>query len=401
MQRPDERRASALINAAALRHNLAVARRQAPGCKVMAVVKSDAYGHGMALVTAALAGRVDAFAVATVQEGIDCRAAHPQTAVTVLSELQRPAALEVFRRHGLDPVLHTPTHVDWFVRNLHDGSAESAARRLPPPAPWVKIDTGMNRLGLAPAQVGEAIAKLRRAGVKNLRLMSHLANADDRQDDYSITQLTRFRQCTAPYVAQPESSRPAVNQPEVNQPRATQLAAHPLLERSLANSAGVMQWPQTHFQWVRPGMMLYGGSPLLGRCGAELGLRAVMHLQARLLAIKRIEAGQSVGYGGAFVSRARMPMGIVGFGYADGYPRLVEQAAVLIGGVRAPIIGRVSMDMLSVDLSACPQAVVGDQVTLWGERLGVDEVAAWSGLSPYELLCGVGGRIARVGVDEP
>ena len=352
-------RTRALIDTAALRDNLALARRLAPGCGVMAVIKANGYGHRMELITREIAAQVDAFAVATLQEGIDCRIANPSVAVTVLSGLQQPSSLALCERYRLDPVAHTFEHVEWLEQY---GGA--------PLRPWLKIDTGMNRLGIEPQQAGEAIARLRRnRQVQSIRLMSHLANADDTEDDYSSVQLKRFRRCTDQYQ----------------------------LERSLANSAAVMKWPQTHFQWVRPGIMLYGGSPLSGCHGPELGLKPVMQLEARLLSIKTVAAGQPVGYGGTFVTSAPTRVGVVGFGYGDGYPRVVSRsAAVLIGGVRAPVIGRVAMDMTTVDLSRCAEAAIGQKVVIWGSGLSVDEVANWAGTISYQLLCRVSERVPRV-----
>ncbi len=353
-------RARALIDAAALRHNLALARRLAPSSKIMAVVKSDAYGHGMAVVTRLIAERVDAFAVATLTEGIECRRTNPSVPITVLSGLRRSADLHRCRQHQLQPVVHTFEQVEWVEQ--YDGA---------PLSPWLKIDTGMNRLGVAPDEVADAIARLRRnRRVEGIRLMSHLANADDLDDDYTATQSRRFRECTDQYE----------------------------MERSLANSAALMKWPQTHFQWVRPGIMLYGGSPLRGCRGGELGLRPVMQLESRLLSVKTIAAGQPVGYGGTFVTPAPMRIGVVGFGYGDGYPRAISPAAhVLIGDTRVPIIGRVSMGLLTLDLSGCEDAAVaaGSKVVLWGRGLGVDEVAEWAGSIGYELLSRVGANILR------
>jgi len=361
-------RARARIDGRALRHNLAVARRLAPASRVMAVVKSNAYGHGMAEVCRALGGQAEAFAVATLQEGIDCRAAAPSVPVTLLSGLQRPADLQDCRRHRLDPVLHHEEHLRWVEQ--HRGALGSLSA-------WLKIDTGMNRLGIAPARVADAVDRLRRSGVGDIRLMSHLANADDVSDRLTATQLRRFKRATAAFKS----------------------------ARSLANSAAVMKWPRTHFDWVRPGIMLYGGAPLLGVRGPELDLSPVMQLEAKLISVKTVRKGEAIGYGGAFTAPGPMRIGVVGFGYGDGYPRIVDRAsaapppAVLIGGARAPLVGRVSMDMLSVDLSACEDAAIGRKVTLWGDGLSVDEVADWAGTISYELLCKISERVAREPVD--
>ena len=365
-------RARALIDAGALRHNLAVVRalisKRAPDCRVMAVIKSNAYGHGMATVSRAIAERVDAFAVATLREGIDCRAANPSLPVTVLSGLDAPSSLDLCSRYRLEPVVHTPAHLQWVE-----------AYRGAPLTLWLKIDTGMNRLGIAPGEVADAVARLGCSKqVEGIRLMSHLANADDPEDNYTDTQLRRFKQCTDEYK----------------------------LVRSLANSAAVMKWPQTHFHWVRPGIMLYGGSPLTDCRGPQLDLRPAMQLEARLLSVKEVEAGQPLGYGGSYVTPAAARIGVVGFGYGDGYPRVLSPAAeVLIcgdddDGTRAPVLGRVAMDMLTVDLSRCRDAAIGRKVVLWGAGLSVDEVAHWAGTISYELLCKVGERVSRVTVEE-
>lgn len=355
-------RARALIDLAALRHNLAMVREFAPGCRVMAVVKSDAYGHGMAAITGAMVERVDAFAVATLQEGIECRNANPKLPITVLSGLQHPTSLELYQQHRLDAVIHTVDQVEWFEQ--YDGTPLSV---------WIKIDTGMHRLGIEPEAVADALARLQRnPNIHAIRLMSHLANADDCDDDYSTKQLNRFKQCTDEHVHAHE------------------------LERSLANSAGIMKWRDTHLDWVRPGIMLYGGSPLLGALGVDLKLKPVMQLEARLLAIKSVAADQAIGYGGTFVTASPMRVGIAGFGYGDGYPRVMSaEAEVLVGDTRARVLGRVAMDVLTLDLTECEDARVGQKVVLWGNRLSVDEVANWAGTISYELLCRISRRVPR------
>ena len=364
-------RARALIDAGALRHNLELVRKLAPNSRVMAVVKANAYGHGMAAVSRVIADQVDALAVATLDEGIDCRAANPSLPVVVLSGLQHSASLDICRRYQLQPVVHTLPQVAWLEQ--YGGEALNL---------WLKIDTGMNRLGIAPEQVADVVARLRHCrGVSNLRLMSHLANADepdeadspdnsDNPDDHGTQkQLRMFKQYTDPYP----------------------------LERSLANSAGVMNCPQTHLHWVRPGIMLYGGSRLPGRGAAQPPLQPVMQLEARLLSVKEIAGGQPVGYGGTFVTAAPMRIGVVGFGYGDGYPRALSPGAeVLLGDVRVRLIGRVSMDMTTVDLSRCPNAVAGDTVVMWGNGLSVDQVASWGATIADELLCAVGARVERI-----
>ena len=237
-----------------------------------------------------------------MHEGIACRELNPTLPVVILSGVYEPSALDLCAYHRLQPVVSTAAHLQWLEQY-----------RGEPLSLWLKIDTGMNRLGIATHEVADAIARLQRnQRLSSIRLMSHLANADDGEDSCSERQLRLFKECTESYQ----------------------------MERSLANSAGVMQWRQTHFDWVRPGIMLYGGTPLLGSYGEQLGLRPVMNLQSRLLSVKDIERGQAVGYGGTFVAPAAMRIGVVGFGYGDGYPRVVNaQAAALLCGVRVRCSG--------------------------------------------------------------
>ena len=363
-QHGSEWRARALIDRSALRDNLKVARRLAPNSRVMAVVKADAYGHGLAEVTETLAPHVDAFAAATLEEALACRRMHPEIMITVLSGLLAPESLEVCARHNLQPLAHSSAHLQWLAG--YDGAPLSV---------WLKIDTGMTRLGLEPAQVAGALGELgRNSRIRITGLMSHLANADDAEDDFTASQAERYQKCADQHE----------------------------LARSLANSAGVMQWPQTHLDWVRPGILLYGGSPLRGRDAGELGLRAAMQLEARLITVRDIEAGRAIGYGGTYRARAAARIGILAFGYADGYPRTPAEGAVaLIGGARAPIVGRVSMDMLALDVSNCPAeaAGVGGAAVLWGAELPIDEVAEKTGTIAHVLLCGVGARVRRIGVE--
>lgn len=352
----------AKINCTALRDNLARVRELAPHSRVMAVVKSNGYGHGLVTVGKALAKNVDALAVADVDEALQCRALDETVRVVVLSGLTDRAALEVCGEHHLEAVVYDREHFAWLKN--YRGQALNV---------WLKIDTGMTRLGIAPSEVDGAVDALKKnERINTLRLMSHLANADDPQDQTTAQQLSRFTECTAAH------------------------AVHEL-ECSLANSAGIIKWQQTHLQWVRPGIMLYGGSPLTGCTAAQLSLTPVMQLEARLLSIKTVTKGTPVGYGGEFIAPKKMRIGIVNFGYGDGYPRRFNTPPpVLIGGVRATVIGRVAMNLMTVDLSACRSATIGDRVILWGEQLSVDEIAECAGTIGYELLCKVSARVPRV-----
>jgi alanine racemase len=236
---------------------------------------------------------------------------------------------------------------------------------------WLKAATGMNRLGFRPEDLISVWQQLRRYPVvRTVRLMTHMARADEGRggaaDDPTSAQLRVFEMATAGLVG----------------------------ERSLANSAALIDWPDARGEWVRPGIMLYGASPFMPGRGPELNLRPAMTLQSRLIAINARKRGEAVGYGGAWVCPSDMPVGAVAIGYGDGYPRRIRQGApVLLNGKRVPVIGRVSMDLLTVDLSAAGDARVGDEVTLWGEGLPVDEIAQHADTISYELLCNVYGRV--------
>jgi len=347
----------ALIDHAALRHNLGAARRLAPTSRVWAVVKANAYGHGLEQTAATLAD-ADGFAVARVEEGVRLCEAGVSRPILVLEGALCADELAVAARFQLGLALH------------HRGQV-ALLEEAAPPAPlacWIKVDTGMHRLGFAPAVVPGVLEVLghRCGGVRLAGLLTHLANADVPEDTSSV------QQCRALQA----------------------LAAGRGLPLSIANSAGLIALPAARTEWVRPGIMLYGASPFVTGCGADLGLAPAMTLQGPLLAIQHLAAGAAVGYGGTYVCPEAMPVGVVGVGYGDGYPRHAPTGTpVLLRGVRVPLIGRVSMDMISVDLRPQPAATVGDSVTLWGGGLPVEEIAARSGTIPYELLCRISPRV--------
>jgi alanine racemase len=356
--------AHALLDLAALAHNLARLRARAPKSKVMAVVKANAYGHGAIAVARALAlAGADAFAVARVDEGVALRAAGVSQRVAVLQGFGCAGELELHSRHGLEPVVHSEAQVDLL---------ESAMLERPV-AVWLKLDSGMHRLGLS---AEEFDACHRRLGLcRSVRqppfLMTHLANADATADPATGRQLDLFRGNAAALPG----------------------------ERSIANSAGLLAWESALAEWVRPGIALYGVSPFPQRTGPEDGLRPVMTLRSRLIAVKPLKAGDAVGYGGDWVCRHDTRMGVAAIGYGDGYPRHARPGTpVLVRGRRLPLIGRVSMDMITLDLAECPEAAAGDEVTLWGEGLPVEEIARHADTIPYVLLCNVTPRVRRIEV---
>ncbi len=344
------------IDARALRHNLGVVRRHAPGAKIMAVIKANAYGHGVLPVARALSG-ADSFAVARVDEGLELRAAGVEKPLLVLAGAHDAEELRAAAAAGLELAVH---HV--FQLSL------LAEASLPAPvAVWLKLDTGMNRLGVAPADATGLLRELKQLdSVAAIRgCLTHLANADDLGDDFTRVQLRRFREAVA----------------------------HAGLPLSMANSAGILGWPESHGDWVRPGIMLYGASPFAAPVEE---LEPVMSFHARLIAVKNLRAGETVGYGASWTAPEDMPLGVVAAGYADGYPREIPSGTpVRVDGCIVPLVGRVSMDTLMVDLREQPQARPGDPVLLWGRELPVETIAAAAGTIPYTLFCGIGGRVGR------
>ncbi len=350
----------AQIDLDALRHNLAVARRAAPDRKVMVVVKANAYGHGLVPVAAALTD-ADALAVARLDEAVILRDAGVRIPVVVLEGCHSAAELAEAAGRDIAVVVHQDEQL-----------AMLEAAWLPQPlAVWLKLDTGMHRLGFDIADATRAHARLVASGAvrQPVGLMTHLANADDRWDPTTEEQLARFS------------------------PLASRLGG-PV---SVANSAGILGWPASHGDWVRPGLMLYGASPFLNGKGSDDGLRPVMTLSARLLAVKQLKAGDAVGYGGTWRCSHDMRIGVVGIGYGDGYPReIAADTPVRINGHASQVIGRVSMDMITIDLSRVAGGRIGDPVTLWGEGVPVETVARAADTIPYTLFCGIQARVRHV-----
>lgn len=351
------------ISRAALQHNLRRVRECMPGAYVMAMIKADAYGHG-ALVVADALSEADGFGVAFLQEAQALRAAGISHPVTILEGVFTPTEMAEVVRLGLATVVHQESQ-------LHLLKAVPAAT---PVDVWLKIDTGMHRLGFAPEQVLAAWRCLQALpGVRSVGLVTHFAQADEPDAQQTAQQIEVFRSLQ----------------------QALQKEAGLVIPDSLANSAGILAWPTAQGRWVRPGIMLYGSSPFRDRSAAELDLRPVMTLRSRLIAIRELKAGEPVGYGGTWVASRDTRIGVVGIGYGDGYPRHAANGTpVLLNGVRVPLAGRVSMDMITVDLGDTP-AAIGDACVLWGEGLPADEVAAMAGTISYELFCKVTPRVQR------
>lgn len=346
----------ARIDLGALQHNLRITRQAAPNSRVMAVVKANGYGHGLVRVAQALR-EADGFGVACLEEAVGLREAGVRQPITLLEGFFDSDELDAVSHYRLMPVLHTE-------RQVH----QLEAAWLPQPiAVWLKVDTGMHRLGFSPEIFGAMYRRLHDcANVGEIGLFSHLGYADDRRSVQTQLQCAQFQALVEAFPGQ----------------------------RSLANSGGLLGWPETQFDWVRPGLMLYGISPFAGNTGVEQGLQPVMTLASQLIAVNRYERGAAIGYGGAWVCPEDMPVGVVAAGYGDGYPRHAPTGTpVLLNGRRVQIIGRVSMDMLCVDLREQPDAGVGDPVVLWGADLPVEEIARYAGTIAYELVCAVASRV--------
>ncbi|MDO9046396.1 MAG: alanine racemase [Methylobacter sp.] len=357
--------AYAVLNLDAVQHNLSKVRSRAPDAKVMAVIKANGYGHGMLRIAEALQ-QADAFAVARVDEGIRLRKAGFKHRIAVLEGFTCGEELDELLHYQLDAVVHSLTQLEIFeavrLSSRQAGTEHGAC------AVWLKLDSGMNRLGFKAKEFDAAYQRLNQCALvkQPISLMTHFACADDFNDDKTLKQISLFNETVAGYTG----------------------------ERSMANSAGILGWEQSLTDWVRPGVMLYGISPFPDSTGQQLGLRPVMELHSRLIAVKQIEAGDTVGYGGSWTCERPTTMGIVAIGYGDGYPRYAKVGTpVLVNGRRVPLIGRVSMDMITVDLGAGIHAQPGDPVTLWGEGLPVEEIALWADTIPYTLVCGVTQRV--------
>jgi alanine racemase len=347
----------ATVDSSALRHNLGVARRHAPGARVLAVIKANAYGHGRVRAAAALA-QADGFGLVELDWAVALRESGYRQRIVMLEGFFDASELPVLVQHGLATVVHGPDQVAAL-----DGLPAGAKLDV-----LLKANTGMNRLGFSPADYVKALARLRaNPGVGAITLMSHFAEADEARGI------------------------------EWQMERLKQIQGHDSLPLSLANSAAILRYPAAHAGWVRPGIMLYGCSPFPGMTGEESGLKPAMTLESRLIAVQDLKPGDTVGYGGQFRAERAMRIGVVACGYADGYPRHAPNGTpVRVAGKLTATAGRVSMDMLCVDLGPVPEAVPGSPVVLWGEGMPIERVAAAAGTVGYQLMCALAPRVRIV-----
>jgi alanine racemase len=340
-------RVSAHIDLQALRHNVQQVRTLCPRSKIMAAVKADAYGHGMVPVANVLAkSGVEALAVACLEEAVALRRAGIDAPIALLEGVLSAEEAHAARALRLQVVLHAPWQLPLLEANTEY---------------WLKIDSGMHRLGFPLAAIPDLKTwRDQRSGF--LGWITHFARADEAVDA-TTQQIRAFEQALG------EDPHP----------------------RSLANSAGILHWPPARQDWVRPGLMLYGASPTWPQ---QHGLQPVMTLQSRLIALSEVPAGEAVGYGARFICPETMPVGVVAIGYADGYPRRMPNGTpVWIEGQRASVIGRVSMDMITVDLRGVARANIGDGVELWGKQQPIEAIAEAADTLAYELMCGLTRRV--------
>ena len=350
--------AVAEIDLDALRHNYHRAKALAPDCPVLAVLKANAYGHGMLAVAAALADEVEAFAVARLEEALTLRQAGFKQRILLLEGWFEANELSAISRQGIESVLHCEEQLQALLK----------ADLQTPLKVWLKVDTGMHRLGVQPEQVESYLQQLRasRNVADEIVLITHLACADDPENPKTQQQLSCFEQ----------------------------VSANTGCGLSIANSAGLIQWQNARRGWLRPGIMLYGVSPMLGKTAEAHGLLPVMTLKTSVIAVRPVIQGEEVGYGGAWHCPHDTRLAVVAMGYGDGYPRHAKAGTpVLINGQRYPLVGRVAMDMLTVDVGLESDVQVGDEVVLWGKGLPAEEIAESAETIAYELFCSMTRRV--------
>jgi alanine racemase len=353
------KRAFAILSESNLLHNLATIKNHAPHTKVIAMIKANAYGHGLREVAIRLEKHVYSLGVASIEEAMALRKINIKAQITLMSGIYEPEDLIVAARENFQVVFHEQTQLDW-LKNI------TLTHKL---TAWLKIDTGMGRLGFTPKQAQMAYNQLSQNIYieQPIGIMSHLACSDEANHPLTKAQVDCFQQFV--------KDKP-------NNPK------------SLFNSAAILTLPNQNYDIIRPGLALYGISPIEGITGANLNLKPVMTLQARLIAIKRVTKNSTLGYGARFSCPNDMTIGVVSIGYGDGYPRSAQDGTpVLINNQICPLIGRVSMDMITVDLTNCPSAQVGNIATLWGQGLPIETVAPHISQGTYDMLTAVQSRV--------
>jgi alanine racemase len=345
MSRP----AIAQIRLDAFRHNYRVAK-QLHGGKSLAVIKANAYGHGAVQCAKAIENEADGFAVACLEEALQLRQAGLKNSILLLEGFFEAAELPEIVANDLWIVIHAQWQIDILLE----------AKLAKPLHVWLKMDSGMHRVGLNHTVYQQATIRLAgHVNVANIVLMSHFANADNLKSEHTTQQIALFQNTVQSLGVQ---------------------------EVSLSNSAAILGWPQSYNNWSRPGIMLYGADPLYA---TNTPLRAVMQLTSQIISIRKIAKGEAIGYGSIYTADKETIVGVVACGYADGYPRSASNAPAAVDGVITKVIGRVSMDMLMVDLTDITSAKIGSHVELWGDQVLANDVAKAAGTIAYEMFCNV------------
>ena len=353
------------INLSAVKHNLHVARENTQA-NIMAVIKANAYGHGMVEIARALSSS-DGFAVATIEEAMDLRESGVYQPILILEGFNCIDDLRMVYAYDLQCVIHNEQQIELLEKNKPKSNSKGISV-------WLKIDTGMHRLGFSPLEASVMYQRLQNGSSvrQPVHVMTHLACADDKNSKFTNQQVKLFR----------ESIKTLPLSDGVN--------------ISVANSAGLLAWPETNegTQWVRPGIMLYGSSPVMKSAADQFDLKPVMTLKSEVIAIHDFNKGDGIGYGQSYVCQSDMRVATIAIGYGDGYPRHAQTGTpVLIRGKQYPLIGRVSMDMITVDVSKAKKVQIGDEVILWGEGLSADNIAEHADTISYDLFCGVTQRV--------
>jgi alanine racemase len=349
------------IDLRALVDNFERIKESVPRAKILAMVKSNAYGHGSLPIVKTLDDRADAFGVACLGEAETLRKGGVLKSILLLKGFFSSEELLLADQLKCETLIHDFSQIEILEKTILQN----------PISVWLKIDTGMHRLGFFPEEVKDVYDRLfSNSKIKKpLKLISHFSDADDFSKNKTNQQIETFERITK------------------NLPG----------EKSLANSGGIFKWSASHYDWVRPGITLYGASPFPEKIGKELGLIPVMTLKSKLIAIKQLPKGEAIGYGSTFITPEIMKIGIINIGYGDGYPRHVNaQAGVLINGVFCPIIGRVAMDMITIDLRPVPNAKLYDPVILWGKDLPAEKIALSAETTVHELFCKLTNRVGFV-----
>lgn len=354
---------NAVISRRAVKHNFQRIKSLAPQSKVISVLKANAYGHGL-LEMASILIESDIFGVARLEEAMALRAGDIEKQILLMEGFFNLADITLLRTHNLQTVIHSFEQIE----ALEQFEPSKHTHVTSPLKVWLKIDTGMNRLGIAPSDFPQALSRLKSIDYVNndINFMTHFSCADDLTNDFTEKQMSQFNN-----LVNGQSG-----------------------ELTLANSAGILGWPESHADWIRPGLLLYGCSPMSDRTGAQDGFSPAMTLSTSVIAIKPLLKGENVGYGAYWKAPKDTQLAVIAIGYGDGYPRHAKAGTpVLINGKRYPIVGRVSMDMITVDLGSEHQIVCGDEVIMWGSELPVEEIAQWSDTICYELILQLTSRV--------